>query len=189
MIDVIRYLDWVQVVLKVVLEDRPAHQPLTMGKLAEQVGLPLEGLADPDRNAVLLCLDHVLRDLAPHGLVLYSSEGHTVGYSPGARRFRVESLTSTWPEMRSGFLAPDDEVFLSALAGLSERPGLDRADVAEVNAEEVFSALGWEWDGSRAVAIFGHLKERFFVEGRMYGGPSVYARVTYAGLVRALDDF
>lgn len=186
--DVIRYLDWTQTILRVVLEDRPGHQPLTMGKLAQEVGLPLDGLSDSDSHAVMICLDHVLRDLVPHGLVGYQSGGYTIGYPPAARRFRIEPLTSTWPELRSGFLAPDDEAFLSALAGLSEKPGADRADVAEVTGEEVFASLGWEWDGSKAVAIVGHLKLRFFLEARIYGGPSIFARVTYAGLVRALDD-
>jgi len=38
------------------------------------------------------------------------------------------------------------------------------------------------------VAIYGHLKDCFIVEGRIYGGPAIFMRVTYAGLVRALDD-
>lgn len=184
----IRYIDWVQSVLDVVLVERPDYQPLTIWQLAEEVGLPINGRPDEERNPVILCLDHVLRDLAPHGFVLYKSGGQTIGYPPTARRYRVERLTTAWWELRSGFLVPEDEEFLVALARLSEQPGDDRADVTEVSAEDVFAALGWEWNGSKAVGIFGHLKELFFVEGRMYGGPSVFARVTYAGLVRSLDD-
>jgi hypothetical protein len=172
----------------VVLVERPNYQPLTIEKLAEEVGLPLAGLVDEQRNPIILCLDHVLRDLARHGFVLYESGNHTIGYRSTARKFRVESLTSTWPELRSGFLMPEDEDFLVALAELSEQPSEDHADVAEVDAQDVFAALGWNWDGSKAVAIFGHLAELFFVTGRVYGGPSVFVRVTYAGLVRAHDD-
>lgn len=74
------------------------------------------------------------------------------------------------------------------MARLAEQPGEDRADVAEVDAQDVFADLGWEWDTDRPVTIFGHLKERFFVEGRMFGGPSITMRPTYAGLVRAHDE-
>lgn len=182
------YLKWVQAVLHVVLRERLPDQPLAIPKLAAEVGLPIDGLAESDRNKILLALDHALRDLAPHGLVLYDSGGQTIGYPPGAGRFRIEPLTSTWPELRSGYLESDDEAFLDALANLSEQPDSNPADVQEVDAQEVFAALGWKWDGHRAVAIYGHLKERFLVEGRMYGGPAIFARVTYAGLVRARDD-
>jgi len=185
---VIRYIDWVQSVLLVVLVERPNYQPLTIEKLAEEVGLPLVGLLDADRNPIILSLDHVLGDLAPHGLVRYESGNHSIGYPPAARRFRVEPLTATWPDLRAGFLLPEDEEFLLALARLSEQAGEDRADVMEADARDVFASLGWGWDGSRAVEIYGHLKELFFVTGRMYGGPSVFVRVTYAGLVRAYDQ-
>lgn len=184
----IGYVDWVQTVLRVTLRERPRHETLMVWQLAEELGLHVNGQPPEVANPIILGLDHVLRDLARHGLVKYESGGHDVGYPPAARRFRTEPLTSVWPELRSGFLDADDEAFLSALAALSEKPGKNRADVEEVDAQDVFGALGWDWDGSRAVAIFGNLKGRFFVEGRMYGGPSIYARVTYAGLVRALDD-
>lgn len=116
------------------------------------------GRPDEERNPIVLCLDHVLRDLAPHGLVLYESGGQTIGYPPTARRYRVERLTTTWSELRAGYLVPEDEEFLAALAGLSEQPGDDRADVTEIRADDVFAALSGEWDGSMAVAIYGHLK-------------------------------
>ena len=67
-------------------------------------------------------------------------------------------------------------------------PGEDRADVLQIDARDVFSALGWPWDGSEAVALWQHLTELAFAEGLIYGGPSIQMRVTYAGLVRALDS-
>ena len=184
----IRYIDFAQTVLDACLMDRPRHTPLTLGKLAEEVGLPFDGLPDSERNPIILNLDHVLRDLVPHGFVEYDSGGHTIGYPLGAIRFRNERLTSEWPSLRAGYITPEDEEFLVALARLSEQPGEDRADVVEVDATDVFAALGWEWDRDRPVTIFGHLKERFFVEGRVFGGPSITVRVTYAGLVRAYYD-
>lgn len=185
---VIRYVDWVQAVLRVVLRERPRHQPLMLWQLAEELGLHVNGQPPEIANPIVHGLDHVLRDLAPHGLVHYDSDGHEVGYPPAARRFRTEPLTATWPELRSGYLDAEEEQFLAAVARVSERPGDDRADVAEVDAQDVFRDLGWDWDGSRAVAVFGNLKGRFLVEGRMYGGPTIQLRVTYAGLVRALDN-
>jgi hypothetical protein len=185
---VISYIDWVQTVVRACLAERPTGQLLTVWKLAEEVGLPTGGLSDEERNPIILGLDHVLRDLAPQGFVNYDSGGHTIEYPPSARRFRTEPLTATWGELRSGYLDPDDETFLAALASLSEQPGEDRADVQEVDARDVFASLGWEWDGNRAYTIYGNLKGRFFVEGRVYAGPAIYARVTYAGLVRALDE-
>lgn len=150
----IRYIDWVQTVLRVCLADRPSHSPLTVGKVAEEVGLPLGGLRAEERNPIILGLDRVLRDLAPHGFVIYDSGGHTIEYPPAARRFRTEPLTAAWSELRSGYLDPDDEAFLAALAALSEKAGDDRADVEEVDGHDAFAALGWEWDGSRAFAIY-----------------------------------
>jgi hypothetical protein len=185
---VIRYVDWVQAVLRVVVRDRPRHQPLMLWQLAEELGLHVNGQPPEVANPIVLGLDHVLRDLGRHGLVEYDSASPQVGYPPAARRFRTEPLTATWSELRSGYLDTEDEEFLVAVARLSERPGEDRADVTEVDAQDVFRDLGWGWDGSRAVAVFGNLKDRFLVEGRMYGGPSIRLRVTYAGLVRALDD-
>jgi hypothetical protein len=185
---VIRYIDWVQTVLYAALKERPSYETLTVGKLGAEMGLPLEGVADAKRNENLIALDHVLRDLAPHGFVEYKSDGYSVSYPSAARRFRIEPLSSTWYELRSGFLASDEEAFLDALARLSEQPAPDHADVVDVDARDVFAALGWDWDGGKAVEMYGHLKERFFVEGRAYGGPSVSMRITYAGLVRALDD-
>jgi hypothetical protein len=185
---VIRYLDWAETVLRAALVDRPASEPLTLSKLADAVGLSYAGLPERDGNAVIMCLDHVLVDLARHGLVIYSSSNWTVGYPPAARRYRRESLARAWSELRSGYLSTDDEAFLSALAELSEQPGTDRADVNDVDAEDVFAALAWDWDGLRAEAIFRHLRDRHYIEGNMMAGPSIYLRVTYAGLVRAFDD-
>src|SRR5436853_6462654 len=51
-------------------------------------------------------------------------------------------------------------------------PGEDRADVLQIDARDVFSALGWPWDGSEAVALCQHLTELAFAEGLIYGGPS-----------------
>lgn len=185
----IGYLDWTQKVLRAVLAERPLERPLTVEKLAEEVGLPLTGRPADEANSIILGLDHVLRDLAPHGLVQYTSDSLTIGYPSAARRYRTEPLTATWAELRSGYLDADDEAFLIALARLSERQDEDRADVVEVDAHDVVDALGWGWErGNRPYTIYGHLKQRFFVEGRLYGGPTIYARVTYAGLVRAQDE-
>jgi hypothetical protein len=170
----------------VVLRERPADTRLTMGTLAAELGLPFDERSDAERDEVTLALDHVLTDLAPQGLVDYESEDFTVEYPSTARRFRVEPLDTLWPHIGAGYLEADDEVLLAALARLSERPGIDHADVAEVRAEDVFAALGWDWDGPRAVAIYRNLKEPAFVVGSMFNGYSISARVTYAGLVRAL---
>jgi len=185
---VISYIDFVQTVLRACLVERPRHAPLMVWQLAEELGFRVNGVPDEQRNQVILNLDHVLRDLEPYGLVEYNSGGHAVGYPLDAIRFRNESLTSVWSKLRAGFITPDDKDFLDALARLTEQPGEDRADVVEVDATEVFADLGWEWDADRAVTVFGHLKERGFAVGRMYGGPSIQLRVTYAGLVRAFDD-
>jgi hypothetical protein len=91
-----------------------------------------------------------------------------------------------FPLIRSGYLEPEDEAFLAALARLSERPGIEHAEVAEVRAENVFAALGWVWDGPRAATVCGNLREQGLVAGSMFPGYSIAARVTYAGLVRAL---
>ncbi len=182
----IGYLDWAQNVARAVLRERPADMPLTIPKLAAELGLPFDERSDAERNEVIRALDHVLRDLVPAGVVHYESDGFTIDYPPTARRFRVEPLTSMFPLIRSGYLEPDDEGFLAALARLSERPGIEHADVAVVRAEEVFAALGWDWDGPRAVAVYGNLHEQGLVAGSMFPGHSIVARVTYAGLVRAL---
>ena len=89
-------------------------------QLAEELGFRVNGQPPEVANPFILNLDHVLRDLAPHGLVEYKSEGHTVGYPLGAIRFRSERLTSVWWELRAGYITPEDEEFLVALARLSK---------------------------------------------------------------------
>lgn len=182
----IGYLDWAQDVLRVVLRERPAAMPLTMGKLAAELGLPFDERSDAERNEVILALDHVLSDLVPRGVVIYESDGFTIDYPPTARRFRVEPLNSMFPLIGSDYLEAEDEAFLAALARLSERPGIEYADVTEVRVEDVFAALGWDWDGPRAVTVYGNLHEQGLVAGSMFPGYSIAARVTYAGLIRAL---
>ena len=184
----IRYLDWAQTVLRAVLSDRPAYTLLTIPKLAEELGLSFGSLPDAEQNNVTLSIDHVLTDLAPYGLVRYDSGGHSIEYPPGARRFRVEPLRSTWHELGSGYLEADDEDLLSALAGLSEQPNELSADVASVPFADVFAVLGWDWDIHRAIAIYEHLRDCHFVEGRMYLDGGGDLRITYGGLVRALDE-
>ena len=184
----IGYLDWAQNVLRVVLRERPRTVPLTMGRLAAELGLPFDDRSDDQRDEVMLTLDRVLCDLVPIGVVAYESEGFTIEYPATARRFREESLASLWPPIRSGYLAAEDEAFLTALASLSEYPGMHHADVAEIAAEDVFATLGWEWDGPRAASVYRNLNEQGLLAGSMFPGYSIRARVTYAGLVRALPE-
>ena len=185
----VRYLDWAQEVVRTVVRDRPAYTLLTIPKLAAELGLPLEGLADAEQNEVSLAISRVISDLASHGFLVLSSGGHSIDHPAAARRFRLEPLSSTWHELRSGYLEAEDEAFLSALAGLSEQPGERLADVADVLLTEVFTALGWDWDLHRALAVYNHLRDGQFVEGRMYlDGEGNKVRITYAGLVRTLDD-
>ena len=184
----IGYLAWTQTVFRAALRERPLHEPATIEGLALEVGLPLAGLSMQEHNDRLMSLDRVLRDLGDLDLLDYESDGHAVGYRPDARRWRTEPLTSAWPKIAGIYLDPDEETFLGALTRLSEKPGVDRAHVQEVSAEDVFSALGWEWDGSRAFTIYGRLMQSRYVAGRVYGGPAIFARITYAGVVRATDD-
>jgi hypothetical protein len=182
---VIGYLDWAQNVLRVVLRERQAAVPLTMGKLAAELGLPFDERSDRERDEVMLTLDRILTDLVRLGVVEYESEGFTVDYPPTARRFRREPLSVLWPDIRSGYLEAEDEAFLAALASLSEEPGTGQADVGHVRAEDVFANLGWDWDGPRAIGIYRNLNDQGLVAGSMFPGYSITARVTYAGLVRA----
>ena len=183
-----RYLDWAQTVLRAVLADRPAYTLLTIPKLADELGLSFGSLPHAEQNNLTLSIDHVLTDLASHGFVRYGSGGHSIEYPPGARRFRVEPLSSKWHELGSGYLEADDEDLLSALAGLSEQPNELSADVASVPFTDVFAVLGWDWDIHRAIAVYEHLRDCHFVEGRMYLEGYGNLRITYAGLVRALDE-
>jgi hypothetical protein len=183
---VIGYLDWAQHLLRVVLRERSADIPLTMGKLADEVGLPFDERSDIERDEVLLAMDHVLVDLVPRGVVRYESDGFTVDYPATARRFRVEPMVSIFRDVRDGYLEAEDEAFLAALVNLSERPGVAHADVAEVRAEDVFAALGWDWDGPRADTVCRNLQEQDLVAGSMFPGHSISVRATLGGLVRAL---
>jgi hypothetical protein len=184
----IGYLDWVQRVLLAVLEDRLPERRLTIGGLAHELGLRPAGQDAKGMDQVVLGLDHVLVDLARHGLVTYRSDEHAVGYPPTALRFRRERLTSIWSQLRGDYLEPDDESFLIALADESERPADGWADVVEVSAESVFAELGWAWKPSRANAIYSHLSGQFLIEGRQLAGSAPQMRITFAGLVRARDD-
>lgn len=91
----VRYLDWAQEVVRTVVRDRPAYTLLTVPKLAAELGLPLAGLPEAERNEVIRAIDHVVSDLASHGFLILSPGGHSVHYPAAARRFRVEPLSST----------------------------------------------------------------------------------------------
>jgi hypothetical protein len=182
-----RYLDWAQAVLRVVLRERPPEYGFGITQLAADLGLPSASDGNPASVSLIGAFDHVLTDLASHGFVIYDHNAHSIGYPPEARRFRLEPLSSTWHVLRSGYMSSEDEAFLAALARLSEWPGEHFADVVPVTVEAVFDHLGWCVDVDQAFAIFRHLKERILVAGLMLGVSSDI-RITYAGLVRALDD-
>ena len=181
------YLEWVERVLREIARERPSHEYFGVTQLAEALGLRVSGVPDEERKRILISLDRALRDLAEYGLV--TGGGELLGYPPEARRFRTEPLSAMWPRLREGFLDADDEAFLAALARRSEEPDENYANVEEIDAHEICADLGWEWDrGERPYQAFGHLKANGFAAGRVYGGPSIFARVTYAGLVRVLDE-
>ncbi len=181
----IGYLDWAQAVIRAVLAERPSHTMLTIGGLAEDLGLPFGPLSDTERNDVTMAIDNVLRDLAPYGLVTHNPGGYTIEHPPEARRYRIEPLSSKWSEMRAGYLAPDEEAYLSAVARLSEKPGERMAEVVSVPFPEVFAELGWDYDWDRAFTLTNDVCG--FVQARMYGGGGGGIRIAYAGLVRVLD--
>jgi hypothetical protein len=133
-----------------------------------------------------MTIDHVLQDLAPYDLVIYKPGGYTIEHPPEARRYRIEPLSSKWSEMRSGYLAPDEEAYLSAVARLSEKPGDRMAQVVDVTFPEVFAELGLDYDWNRAFTLTNHVGN--FVQARMYGDGGGGIRIAYAGLVRVLDD-
>lgn len=182
----IRYIDWVQELIHAVLIETPVFHTLMIHEMPERLGISSDD--ETTHRDTIIAIDHALRDLAVTGTVDYSPSSPVVSFPPEARRFRTESLTSTWAALRAGYLDADDDAFLRALALLSEHPREHYAATDEVDAADVFRALRWDWDLHRAAAMFKHLRSFAFADGQMYSGPTIYMRITYAGLVRVTDD-
>jgi hypothetical protein len=181
----VRYPDWLEVVLRAILE-RPAPQ---VGFGMQQLGAAL-GQAGawgaPERRGFDMALSAAVDDLAERHL-LDAADRYDVAATTAARRFARHSLRDLWPQLRAGELVPDEEAYLAALAKLSEVEHEDWAEVRWVPSGDVFDALGWPYDRNRSWRLLPALVEGVFVEASSTNDNDT-VRLRWAGAVRVSDE-
>lgn len=182
-----RYHDWVEAVLRAVLEGESSPSLFGMPQIGTSMGLEMGSWGDEDHRALHLAIDAACQDLSDIGLV--EVENHwRVSPTTKARRYRRHSLHELWPELRAGELEIDDELFLAKLAQLSDVSHDGWAEPRWLLSSEVFEALGWEWDSRKSREVLTVLEEGLFATSRIPLGDQHNVRVRLAGAVWATDD-
>ena len=180
-----RYTEWVEAVLRAILGSTGPYM-FGMAQIGSALGLEIGNWGDEEHRDLHLAIADAVDDLDKIGL-LSSAAVHGVKAVPEARRYRTTPLRERWPELRAGHLEPDEERYLAKLAGLSEVPHDDWAEVHRVASPEVFEALGWAWDRHRSWEVVGSLVRGDFVDARSTTDMD-HVRLRLAGAVRVGDE-
>lgn len=180
------YFDWAERLLRLVLSYPGGFESIQVFAIPDALGIKTDG-SEAQANEVTLAIDRTLRDLAGMRVAWYSSQQNQVGYPPDARRYVTEPLRFIWGRLPRSYLSTRDLTFLRALAARSviERDGY--VDVQPVDLESLYNALGWDWDRLNALAVCGNLKPDRLVDDLYMTTGEGSVRITYEGLVRALD--
>jgi hypothetical protein len=184
-----RYDEFVEAVLQTVAsrqQDRSRSFPYW--SLAEDLGLDAGAWgnhADPIHAAKQYALVAVCFDLESTGLI-HASQQDVVPSLKG-RRFAHDPVSDIYPELRAGDLRADEETYLRELARQSHQPHEGWAEATYVESENVFTALGWNWDILRSSDLLRVAQQYLFAQSRIYAGGGHSARITWAGLIRVTD--
>jgi hypothetical protein len=186
MIEAVKYVDWVEQVLKG-LVDAVAADPAarTIGVAERQLQQRLVGqqaatgpVADALRDAV--------RDL--ERLRLTSRRGNSIELTQAGRQAAAESLRMLWPEIMDVYLDNEQLTFLRACVGLCEECHPDVALLRYVTGQEVTVTLGWaNPDFNLVFDIARKLEEAGLLAKRSGLGQPIDVCPTYAGIVRATE--
>lgn len=182
-----RYTEWVEAVLRTVLEGAGTPYMFGMPQIGTALGLEMGNWGDQEHRDLHLAIAAACDDLAEFAL-LDAENQWSVSPTFKARRYRRHALSERWPEWRAGDLEPDEELFLAKLAELSEVPHDGWAETRWVLSSDVFEALGWEWDRGRSIDVLRALGAGVFAKSRIPLGDQHDVRLQLAGAVRVNDE-
>ena len=171
------YLEFADVVLARVAETELSRQPwMTVDQLAQDMSLPHRDLG----------LYDVLEDLA--AIDVFDLDSTVIKPNNNTDRVRHggATLRGAWPQFFEQFLTPRQEEFLDKLTELSHRPGEPTADMAMIEASDVYEALGWEsMQNPDAYRLCDALQAAGYIKQWKAMGYSITLRPRYSGVVRA----
>jgi len=186
MIEVVKYIDWVEQVLKG-LVDAVAADPAarTVGVAESQLQ---QRLLDQQTatGPVAEALRDAVRDLERLGLT--SRRGQRVELTQAGRELAADSLRMVWPEIMDVYLDNEQLTFLQACVRLCEERHPDVALLRYVAWQQVIGALGWvNPDFNLVFDIARRLEEAGLIDKRGGLGQRIDVCPTYAGIVRATE--
>jgi hypothetical protein len=182
MIEVVKYTDWVEQVLKG-LVDAVAADPAarTVGVAEWQLQQRLVG-QHTTTGPVAEALRDATRDLERLGLA--SRRGQRVELTQAGRELAADSLRLVWPEIMDVYLDNEQLSFLEACARLCEERYPDVALLRYVTWQQVTGALGWaNPDFDLVFDIARRLDEAGLLDKRNGLGQRIDVCPTYAGIV------
>lgn len=182
-----RYTEWVEAVLRAVLEGADSPYMFGMPQVGTALGLEMGNWGDEDHRDLHLAIDAACQDMAEFSLLEVQNQWRVTPMLK-ARRYRRHSLRELWPELRAGDLEPDEELFLAQLAELSEVPHDGWAEARWLASSEVFEALGWEWDRGRSIDVLRALEAGVFAKSGIPLGDQHDVRLQLAGAIRVSDE-
>jgi hypothetical protein len=183
----VRYTEWVEAVLRAVLEGAGTPYMFGMPQIGTALDLEMGNWGDEEHRDLHLAIAAACDDLAEFAL-LDAENQWSVSPTFKARRYRRHALRELWPDLRAGDLEPDEELFLAKLAELSEVRHDAWAETRWVLSSEVFEALGWEWDRGRSIDVLRALEAGVFAKSRIPLGDQHDVRLKLAGAVRVSDE-
>ena len=136
-----RYAEWVEVVLRAILERPEPRFMFGIQALSNALGLEAGSWGAEERRVFDHALAAAIENLDERGL-LASSNPANLSATTEARRYRTHSLRELYPALRARHMEPDEELYLAKLAELSEIEHDGWAEARRVPSPEVFAALG-----------------------------------------------
>lgn len=186
MIEVVKYVDWVEQVLKGLMDAvaaDPAARTVGVAELKLQQRLvDQQDATGPGMEA----LRDAVRDLECLGLS--SRRGNWIELTQAGRELAAGSLRVLWAEIMDIYVDNEQLAFLQACVRLCEERHSAFALLREVTWEPVTEALGWvnpEFD--LVFDIARKLDEAGLLSARRALGQRIDVYPTYAGVVRATE--
>jgi Putative DNA-binding domain len=186
MIKPVKYVDWVEQVLKGLVAAVAADPAVrTVGVAEWQLQ---QGLVDQQTTTgpVTEALRDAVRDLERLGLAI--RRGLQIELTQTGRQLAAESLRMLWPQIMLIYLDNEQLAFLQACVRLCEERHPDVAVLRDVTWQEVTGALGWaNPDFNLVFDIARKLEEAGLLDKRGGLGQRIDVFPTYAGIVRATE--
>jgi hypothetical protein len=186
MIEAVKYVDWVEQVLKVLVDAVAADPAARTVGVAERQLQPRVVDQQNATGPITEALHNAVRDLERLGLT--SRRGQQIELTQAGRELAASSLRMLWPEIMGVYLDNEQLTFLQACVRLCEERHADVALVQYVAWQQVTQALGWaDPDFNLVFDIARRLEEAGLLDKRGGLGQRIDICPTYAGIVRATE--